>query len=285
VGFTDDDDQPIPAWEADPEAAFEAWKKATVGRPLDYTGLTYERLSGGSGIQWPCNDEHPEGLERLYADATFPTSTEMAETFGQDSLTGAPLTMTEYQAIRPDGRAFLRSADYQPARETVSSEFPLLGTTGRTAYHFHTRTKTRHAAQLQNAAPRAWAELSAVDAERLGVSEGDLVEVRSPRGRVQVQARVGRGREGVVFLPFHYGYFDEGSFGPQGDPHAANELTMTVWDPVSKQPTFKVMAVKVTRVGPGETPAAAPSTGASASIAPDAPVTVGGEAGSADSEV
>ena len=43
-----------------PEECFEAWKECTRGRPCDYTGLSYEKLRGGSGIQWPCNDAAPE---------------------------------------------------------------------------------------------------------------------------------------------------------------------------------------------------------------------------------
>jgi hypothetical protein len=37
--------------------------------------------------------------------------------------------------------------------------------------------------------------------------------------------------------------------GPNGRPRAANELTMTIWDPVSKQPLFKTSAVRVEKVG------------------------------------
>jgi hypothetical protein len=48
----------------------------------------------------------------------------------------------------------------------------------------------------------------------------------------------------VVFVPFHYGYWDRGAPAPDGGaPRAANELTITAWDPVSKQPLFKVAAV------------------------------------------
>lgn len=52
----------------DAESAFEAWKKRTRGRPCDYTGLSYAKLRGASDTQWPCNEEHPDGTERLYAD-------------------------------------------------------------------------------------------------------------------------------------------------------------------------------------------------------------------------
>jgi ferredoxin-nitrate reductase len=67
MGFEDNDGEPLIKWRH-PEEAFEAWKEYTRGRPCDYTGITYEKLRGGSGVQWPCNEEHPEGAERLYAD-------------------------------------------------------------------------------------------------------------------------------------------------------------------------------------------------------------------------
>jgi anaerobic selenocysteine-containing dehydrogenase len=85
-----------------------------------------------------------------------------------------------------------------------------------------------------------WAELSADDAERLGVAEGDLLAIESPRGAIQAPARIADIRPGVVFVPFHYGYWDDG-----GRSRAANEFTITSWDPVSKQPIFRVAAVRV----------------------------------------
>ena len=70
----------------------------------------------------------------------------------------------------------------------------------------------------------------------------------SPRGSIEVPARLRDLREGVVFVPFHYGYWDLGEeAGPDGQPRAANELTMTIWDPVSKQPQLKTAAVKLER--------------------------------------
>jgi anaerobic selenocysteine-containing dehydrogenase len=68
--------------------------------------------------------------------------------------------------------------------------------------------------------------------------------VSSPRGSVVVPARYGEPREGTVFVPFHYGYWDSA----ETRPRAANELTMTIWDPVSKQPQLKSAAVKLERL-------------------------------------
>ncbi|MFL6249827.1 MAG: molybdopterin oxidoreductase family protein, partial [Actinomycetes bacterium] len=248
MGFTDKDGAPLIKWD-DPESAFEAWKACSKGRPCDYSGLTYAKLRGGSGIQWPCTDQAPEGTERLYADGRFWSDPEVCEDYGHDLLTGAVNTEADYRAANPAGRAILKSAHYQPPHEEPSEEFPLLLTTGRTVYHFHTRTKTGRAPQLTAAAPDVWVELAAVDAEELGIAEGDLVRVESPRGHLEARARLGRARPGVVFAPFHYGYWDQPDGDrPDGRARAANELTITEWDPVSKQPLYKVAAVRVTKL-------------------------------------
>ncbi len=248
MDFRDRDGEPLIKWEH-PEEAFEAWKECTRGRPCDYTGITYEKLRGGSGVQWPCNEEHPDGTERLYGDADFNTRTADCETYGHDLLTGAVNSEADHRAIGPKGRAFLKAAPYTPPHEEPGAEYPFRLNTGRTIYHFHTRTKTARAPQLQNAAPEAWVEISPSDAESLGVSEGDTVRVESPRGRMEAKARISGIRDGVVFAPFHYGYFDqERGDAPDGHARAANELTITEWDPVSKQPLFKAGAVKVTKV-------------------------------------
>jgi hypothetical protein len=88
----------------------------------------------------------------------------------------------------------------------------------------------------------------------------------------------------VVFLPFHYGYWDEeGSPDPEGVGRAANELTLTDWDPVSKQPLFKTAAAAVRRVRRGRrTPSPAPTTTASATVAGSPPPTRGDAASEAE---
>lgn len=256
LGLADKDGVPLPAWES-PEDAFEAWKRCTAGRPVDYTGLSYPLLHGRGGIQWPCNAQAPDGTERLYTDGRFHTNPEACETFGHNLATGAPVTPVEFRASQPDGRAVLKTVPYEPAYELPDDEFPLRFTTGRTVYHWHTRTKTKRAAQLQQAAPAMWVEISRTDAARLGISEGDIVRVTSRRGSIEAPARISHVRDGVVFAPWHYGGSAE---------TAANELTLTAWDPVSKQPEFKVAAVCVQRVRAGDGPAPAPTTTASAPV-------------------
>ncbi len=259
MDFRDRDGQPLPAW-TDYESAFEAWKKCSAGRPCDYTGLSYAKLRGGSGIQWPCTAERPDGTERLYPDGRFWASPDYCEDYGKDLVTGAPLEPTEYRAMNPEGRAIIKAVQYLPPHEAPRPDYPFALITGRTVYHFHTRTKTARAPELQAAAPEVWVEVSVADARRLNIADGDPVEVCTPRGRVVGAARVCGIRDGVLFVPFHYGYWDI-----DGDEHdrAGNELTLTDWDPASKQPIFKTAAAQLRRSATG-TDRAVSGAGASA---------------------
>jgi anaerobic selenocysteine-containing dehydrogenase len=293
MDFRDKDGQPFPQW-SDPSSAFDAWAASTAGRPCDYTGLSHAKLRAApSGIQWPCDAEHPEGTERLYVGGRFFSAPDYCESYGRDLVTGAPLEETEYRALNPDARAVLKAAEYVPPHEQPGGELPFSLITGRTLYHFHTRTKTGRTPQLQAAAPEVWVECSATDARRLGIAEGDLAEVATARGAVRARVRVGGIREGVLFLPFHYGYWDTTGAAPDGGAgRAANELTPTDWDPVSKQPIFKTAAARLTRIAGGDGiggrqsaepagrvgAAPAPTTAASRPVTAGVPPTRGGEA-------
>jgi len=248
LGLRDREGAPLPRWHT-PEECFDAFKAATVGRPCDYSGLTYDKLRGGP-VQWPCTPEHPDGTARLYTDHRFNTDPDYCEGWGHDLLTGAAHERKDYAELQANGRAILHAVPFQPPHEPPGEDYPLVFTTGRTFSQFHTRTKTGRAPQLRAAAPDAWLEIAADDAAHLGIAEGDLVEVVSPRGRLELRARIAAIRAGVVFAPFHYGYWDaRGDGGDPGSPtRAANELTLTDWDPVSKQPVFKVSAVRVSRL-------------------------------------
>lgn len=242
MDFRDKDGAPLIKWDH-PEAAFEGWKECTRGRPCDYTGLSYAKLSQGSGIQWPCNEKFPNGVNNLYTDGVFATAADYCETYGQDFDTGASVSPEEYRANDPKGRALIKPADYIPPHEQPDDEYPLWLTTGRLVYHFHTRTKTGRAKALRQAAPDAFVQISEADAAKYGIQDGDLVEIASRRGKVIEPAQIGEIIQGTLFIPFHYGYWD--------DPHrsrAANELTITAWDPVSKQPHFKYSAVRIRKV-------------------------------------
>ena len=101
---------------------------------------------------------------------------------------------------------------------------------------------------------------------------------------MQARLRISGIRDGVVFLPFHYGYWDEpGGDAPDGPGRAANELTITDWDPCSKQPIFAAKATLV-RAGDG-TSSAAPTTTGSRPVTDGVPPTVGGRDAEADEQL
>lgn len=250
MGFKDKDGAPLVKFRK-PEDSFNHFSAMTRGRLCDYSGMTYAKLSSVSGIRWPCNAQYPNGAERLYTDFHFPTGFDECETWGHDLKSGAEIPPDKYRADDPKGRAILRAAEYIPPPEAPDADYPLWLTTGRIVYHFHTRTKTGRAEKLRETAPDAFAQMHADDAKRLGIADGDMVVVESRRGKVEVPAKIGDigqgGRvhdilPGHVFVPFHFGYWDE-----PGRARAANELTQTSWDPISKQPHYKYAAVKVSK--------------------------------------
>ncbi|GAC67643.1 molybdopterin oxidoreductase family protein [Gordonia soli] len=236
MDFRDQHGRPLIRW-ADPEGAFRAWQRCSAGRPCDYTGFSYEFLRAAGGTQWPLPAGSSAGTERLYVDRRFPTDADECETFGKDIADGTPVSPSDYRARDPHGRALLKAATYSQPREVPSEAYPFSLITGRTLYHFHTRTKTGRAPELQAAAPEVWVQVNPDDARTLEIEEGQMLEIINTRSRVHARARIGDVRPGVLFLPFHYGYWDVDDSA--GHDRAANELTPTDWDPASKQPIFK----------------------------------------------
>jgi anaerobic selenocysteine-containing dehydrogenase len=237
MDFRDRDGAPLVKWH-DAATAYAAWQQCSAGRPCDYTQLPYERLAAGEELQWP------GGRERLYGDGAFFADAGYCESYGKDLATGEPDDEATYRELNPDGRAILRATAYVPPEEPIDVEFPLQLNTGRSVYHFHTRTKTARAPELEAAAPDVWVELSRADAEAHGIREGEAVDVVSRRGRVRAPARITDIRAGVVFVPFHYGYFDAPDRAPR---RAANEVTTGAIDPCSKQPIYKTAACRIER--------------------------------------
>ena len=221
MGFRDKDGEPlIPSQE--PEDLFEAWKAVSKGRPCDYSGLTYEMLTGGSGIQWPCNENAPSGTERLFEDGIFFTDVEYCESFGHDLETGTPYSKQQYMSWNPAGRAILKNCEYSPEEESTDDKYPLHLSTGRNVYHFHTRTKTGRSKALQKAYSEPFVQVSTEDAAELDLHQGEEVTVKSRRGAVQIKVDIGKCAVGQTFIPFHFGYWDSND----GKARAANELTL-----------------------------------------------------------
>jgi ferredoxin-nitrate reductase len=230
--------EPLVAYTTSREA-FEEWRQNSKGWIPDYSGMTYELLDERGGIQWPCNEDHPDGTERLYGDRKFPTDWKIAESYRKDLQTGHERTLKEYRDQKdPEGKAVLIRAEYEPPLESPDDDYPLVAVTGRQVYHWHTRTKTGRAPVLDAAAPGVFVSVSREDAQQLGIRDGEPVRVVSRRGEMTGPAKIGDlVPRGVVFVPFHYGDLGEGT--------AANDLTPKIQDPVSKQPVQKGAAVRL----------------------------------------
>ncbi|WP_290588459.1 molybdopterin dinucleotide binding domain-containing protein [Alicyclobacillus sp.] len=251
MDFRDKDGHPLIQYDT-PRACFEEWKRVSRGRPCDMSAMTYERIKAQNGIQWPADERRPNGTPRLYTDWTFHTDPDDAQSYGHHLTTGRARTRKEFEALGASGRAILYGLEYFPPAERPNASYPLWLTTGRLVWHWHTRTKTARSPHLHAAAPQAYVEIHIRDAKRLGILPGELVRVVSPRGRIEVPARVGDVvREGVVFVPFHFGSWERNE--------AANDLTADFVDPISNQPTFKQSACRIEKIrrthtlAPGET--------------------------------
>jgi len=168
-----------------------------------YGGISYRRLEEG-GLQWPCpTPEHP----------------------------GTPILHTR-QFTRGKGRFI--PLEYKPPMELPDKDYPLVLTTGRSLYHFHTGTMTRKVEGLNVLKGEGTVEISPEDAARLGIADEEMVKVISRRGKVTARAKVtGVSPAGVVFMTFHFA------------ESPANILTNPAIDPVSKIPEYKVCAVRV----------------------------------------
>jgi formate dehydrogenase alpha subunit len=168
-----------------------------------YGGIRYSRLEG-EGLRWPCPGlDHP-GTKILHR-----------ERFSR-------------------GLGMFQPIEYLPPAEEPDKEYPLILTTGRLLFHWHTGTMTRRSETLTDQINVARVEINPADAGRIGVKEGDMVEVRSRRGSISVEAWItDRIKEGVVFVPFHFA------------EAAANKLTNSALDPKAKIPELKVCAVRI----------------------------------------
>lgn len=199
-------------------SAAEVWDEfipLTAGRPCDMAGMTSRRLRDMVSLQWPCPSEEHPGSKRRYLDRVFAT---------------------------PDGRARFLSCDHREPRELPDHEFPFILTTGRLYAHWHTLTRTAKADKLVRREPGPFVEMNPDDARDLDVAEGEVVQVSSRRGTIQLPVRLRDGMTpGMVFVPFHWGdLFGEGN--------AANYLTISAIGRVAKQPELKFCAVSLEKV-------------------------------------
>jgi formate dehydrogenase major subunit len=175
-----------------------------------YGGMNYARLDKPEALHWPCpTADHP----------------------------GTPILHKEKFA-HPDGLGVLTPIEWKPPAEVPDKEYPLILTTGRCIWQWHTGTMTRRSENLEREVPTGWVEINPEDAAALGVADGEMVKAKTRRGEIEIGAKVTENiRKGEVFIPFHY------------VECAANILTNNALDPVAKIPEFKACAIRIEKLG------------------------------------
>jgi len=119
--------------------------------------------------------------------------------------------------------------------EQPDEEYPLILTTGRVLYHYHSGTMTRRSGPLDWVEPRGYVEINPEDAQAVEVLDDRAVIIKSRRGVVRTRAKISESvPPGTIFLAFHW------------REAPANMLTQDfALDPVAKIPEYKVCAVRL----------------------------------------
>ncbi|WP_415339220.1 nitrate reductase [Clostridium perfringens] len=196
-----------------PEDAFKLLRECSKGMPCDITGVTYERLRDSKGIQWPCREgEELEADERrLFEDGKYYT---------------------------PSGKAKFIFEDVTENPNATNEEFPFNLNTGRgTVGQWHTHTRTREIQAVTNIVPqKAYVDINRKDAERLDIKENDEVLIHSSNGHTSkfIARLTDNLKEKTLYAPIHY--------------IETNLLTPSVFDPYSKEPSYKTVQVNIEKV-------------------------------------
>ena len=196
-----------------PEDAFKLLRECSKGMPCDITGVTYERLRDSKGIQWPCREgEELESDERrLFEDGKYYT---------------------------PSGKAKLIFEDVTENPNATNEEFPFNLNTGRgTVGQWHTHTRTREIQAVTNIVPqKAYVDINRKDAERLDIKENDEILIHSSNGHTSkfIVRLTDNLKEKTLYAPIHY--------------IETNLLTPSVFDPYSKEPSYKTVQVNIEKV-------------------------------------
>ncbi len=180
-----------------------------------FSGISHERIDREGGLQWPVTSVDDSSTEYLHKDGVL------------------------------RGKGLFQPVDYSPPFEETDPEFPLVLSTGRTLYHYNAATQTRRSQGLTQKQPEAFVEIHPTNARKLGIEDGQLVDVVSRRGRVRCRAMISRQvRRYSIWMPFHF-------------PEArTNYLTTDAGDKVTGTGEYKVCAARLEPVVDEETPKA-----------------------------
>lgn len=221
---------------ADSAAVHREFVQLTRGRVCDMTGISYERLQEGP-IQWPHPEENPD-VGAGFTDNVLPTTPNLTE----PALTPSKRLYTDWRFPTADGRAKFAAYHSRGLAEPPDPNYPLVLTTGRLYGHWHTQTRTGHIPKIRQMHPQPFLEIHPRDAQKLGIEEGNWVEVRSRRGKSRFPAKVTSAiAPGTLFVPMHWGALWAAN-------SEANTLTHPESCPDSGQPELKACAVQLSLV-------------------------------------
>jgi len=139
-----------------------------------FKGVSFDKIDELGSIQWPCNDEYPEGTPTMHVD----------------------------EFVRGKGKFFI--TEYIPTTERVNNKFPLILTTGRILAHYNVGAQTRRTNNTE------WhtedlIEIHPHDAEDRGINEQDWVGINSRAGDTVLRAKItDRVQPGVIYTTFHH---------------------------------------------------------------------------------
>ena len=176
-----------------------------------FGGISHARLDStevaGRGLQWPCpTPDHP----------------------------GTPIL---HVGKFSRGLGGYSTAGYRESTELPDKDYPLMMMTGRILYHYNACAMTDKTPGINEIASTSFIEMNTLDAEALGIVDGERVRVSSRRGEIESTARVsGKTNPGQTWMPFH---FQDGN---------SNWLTIAALDNIAKAPEYKVCAIKVEKI-------------------------------------
>jgi len=220
--------------------AWADYTKVTKDTDHTFAGVSYERLKAAeAGIQWPCPyPDHP-GTVKRYVRGMDPMFEHKGflEKFGKNIPADKKIYF--YMDAKNEGKANIFLRPYKPAAETPDKEYPFFLTTGRVIEHWHTSTMTMRIPEIANAQPYSFVEIHPEDAKKYGITNGDMVEVASRRGKVVLPAVITqKSLPGILFIPMHDQHIDR----------MVNFVCNDAVDPGSFEPEYKVAAVKIRKV-------------------------------------
>ncbi|MBS5928515.1 MAG: molybdopterin oxidoreductase family protein, partial [Clostridium sp.] len=196
-----------------PRDVFNLMKECSRNMPCDMTGVDYDGLVDSKGIQWPFKEGEvlKEDERRLYEDNLFYTPSKKAKFMFED-VRENPLQTTE--------------------------EYPYVLNTGRgTVGQWHTQTRTREVRFIEDvSSEKAYIYINMELAEEMGIKENDMIKVSSINGQssefmAKPTEDVGYGE---LYAPMHY--------------IECNNLTPSLYDPYSKEPSYKTTPVNISRL-------------------------------------